>query len=176
MACLASTARCSSAICGILGPPLTPAPNVSKWPFATYCAAARSRSPCEQSGHGLIAFGSVPAAVMRVPPYECPTRIAGLGGAAAGCVADDETDTNNVADQNTVSGPVRTSNPMPSRATKSAQRARGSAAGLAVFQGYMSLLTKKLPPRVTLSTTRTRRQSQSSPFPDPGVMSAGHLH
>jgi hypothetical protein len=98
----------------------------------------------------------------------------GVGGAAAECVADDETDTNKdqhpdqvrgakidaganpcrsadwtildidragfdrqarlaliVADQNTASGPVRSSNPMPSKATKSAQRARGSAAGTA---------------------------------------------
>ena len=31
MACLTSTARCSSAKCGYLVPPLTPAPNVSKW-------------------------------------------------------------------------------------------------------------------------------------------------
>jgi hypothetical protein len=37
---------------------------------------------------------------------------------------------NNVVDQNTVSGPVRSSNPMPSKATKSAQLARGSAAGM----------------------------------------------
>jgi hypothetical protein len=29
--------------------------DFSFWPFATYCAAARPRSLCEQSGHGIVA-------------------------------------------------------------------------------------------------------------------------
>src|SRR5437870_2361535 len=43
MACLTSTAWCSSAKCGYLAPPLTPAPNISKWHFSDIAALANVR-------------------------------------------------------------------------------------------------------------------------------------
>src|SRR6266404_6953662 len=56
MACLTSTAWCSSAKCGYLAPPLTPAPNISKWHFSDIAALANVRFAPEAAVHPRSLF------------------------------------------------------------------------------------------------------------------------